>query len=246
MRYNPLLTQKTAALLQSGRSAVLPSVKADGHILDKDGNIDPNPLGVNSDPSPSEISSNSNPKCAASGVVLKINSAQGGIELWFDTKPSEVVRNQLKGSGMGWRWNGRTGCWYTRDTDYRRAWAEKFIASLGGSKVDAPPAPTAQDDHLGRSSRSDRIDPPVAPVPPEDVIRYGHKPEGETAAQMARNVEATWVKAGADVKAGKIICLSDLICQSEAVHTKRMEEESSAVRRLPPRTTPRWIQPATT
>lgn len=48
-------------------------------------------------------------------VALKINEELNGIELYFNTKPSEEIRTQLK--EVKFRWSGNKGCWYAKQSE---------------------------------------------------------------------------------------------------------------------------------
>lgn len=47
------------------------------------------------------------------------NEEQNRIQLFFNDKPNEDIRNILKKSG--WRWSGRNGCWQRQLTDNAKA-----------------------------------------------------------------------------------------------------------------------------
>ena len=57
-------------------------------------------------------------------ITLTTNTRKGGIELRFDDKPDEFLRERLK--GLGWRWSRFAGCWYHQDTEAAR----RFAATL--------------------------------------------------------------------------------------------------------------------
>ena len=62
------------------------------------------------------------------------NYEQNGIEIYFDKKPSESVRDSLKGNG--WRWSGFKKCWYNYYSDRNLAYAETICS--GGMSVGSP------------------------------------------------------------------------------------------------------------
>lgn len=51
-------------------------------------------------------------------------SGHNGIELYFDEKPEEAVREELKSNG--WRWHSSKKCWYTKNSPA----AEKFAKEI--------------------------------------------------------------------------------------------------------------------
>lgn len=63
----------------------------------------------------------------AGGVMVRENTAKGGIEIKFSTRPSDTVLADLKANGWRWtRFNG--GLWYNRATETTRAYAQRFVA----------------------------------------------------------------------------------------------------------------------
>jgi Large polyvalent protein associated domain 29 len=57
-------------------------------------------------------------------VAMQINEELNGIELFFDGKPSEEVRSNLKSNGF--RWSGYKKCWYSKQSET----AHKIALSL--------------------------------------------------------------------------------------------------------------------
>ena len=53
---------------------------------------------------------------------VKINSEKNGVEIYFQAIPAVSVRSKLKTNK--WRWNGYSKCWYNRDTETNRKFAE--------------------------------------------------------------------------------------------------------------------------
>ena len=53
-----------------------------------------------------------------------LNNDLHGVEIYFDEKPGEVVRNALKAARF--RWNGKKSCWYARQTETALQLAEKL------------------------------------------------------------------------------------------------------------------------
>ncbi len=63
------------------------------------------------------------------GMKVSFNSAQNGIELRFEGKPSDAVISKIKAEGF--RWAMRKRVWYVTDTPARR----KFVEGLQGEAV---------------------------------------------------------------------------------------------------------------
>ncbi len=63
------------------------------------------------------------------GMKVSFNSAQNGIELRFEGKPSDAVISKIKAEGF--RWAMRKRVWYVTDTPARR----KFVEGLQGDAV---------------------------------------------------------------------------------------------------------------
>jgi hypothetical protein len=57
-------------------------------------------------------------------VEVKFNEEKNGIELYFNEKPSEEIRNQLKVNG--YRWSNFNKCWYAKDSELAR----EFLKSI--------------------------------------------------------------------------------------------------------------------
>ncbi len=56
----------------------------------------------------------------------------------------------------------------------------------------------------------------------DDPVRYTHN--ASTPEGRRRENKANWDAAEKDAKAGKVLCLSDLICSAEAVHIDQNKE----------------------
>lgn len=54
----------------------------------------------------------------------KFNEALGGIEIYFEAKPSEPLLEELKNSG--WRWHRAKKCWYNKQSHSSIAFAERI------------------------------------------------------------------------------------------------------------------------
>jgi hypothetical protein len=51
----------------------------------------------------------------STGITYKLNDDKNGVEIYFDSKPSEEVRNTLKANGF--RWGKYNKCWYAKQSD---------------------------------------------------------------------------------------------------------------------------------
>lgn len=60
-------------------------------------------------------------------TYYKINEAKNGVEIYFDKKPAEAVREELKANGFRW---GR-GYWWAKQTAERLALAKKYADEAG-------------------------------------------------------------------------------------------------------------------
>ena len=68
-------------------------------------------------------------------VTLTFNQAKNGLQLHFPSKPDDEIRAELKAAG--WRWSFRNSCWYHRDTEANRDFAERFVARLNRRDAEA-------------------------------------------------------------------------------------------------------------
>lgn len=57
-------------------------------------------------------------------ALCKLNSAKGGIELYFNNKPAQAVLDDLK--AKSWRWSKFNKCWYRLDNPIARQQAAKY------------------------------------------------------------------------------------------------------------------------
>lgn len=57
-------------------------------------------------------------------AMYMINSELNGIEIYFDEKPGDIIRDELKKNR--YRWNGRKKCWYAKQTDTALQLAEQL------------------------------------------------------------------------------------------------------------------------
>lgn len=68
-------------------------------------------------------------------VRYELNNPLNGIEIYFDSIPSVVIRDEIKASGF--RWNGSKKCWYAKQTEERLELAKKIAAGTFESKQNA-------------------------------------------------------------------------------------------------------------
>lgn len=59
---------------------------------------------------------------------LRENAEMHGLEIRFPTRPTADVLKRLKANG--WRWSRRNGCWYRKDSQPARIFAEALVASM--------------------------------------------------------------------------------------------------------------------
>lgn len=57
-------------------------------------------------------------------ALCKLNTAKGGIEIYFNSKPAQSVIDDLKANGF--RWGKFNKCWYKIDTTSARSVASKY------------------------------------------------------------------------------------------------------------------------
>lgn len=90
---------------------------------------------IDSVPTPNE---NHQTETSGVNVTVKMNEQLNGIELYFASKPSEEIREQLKANG--YRWSKR-GFWYAKQTEK----ALSFANSLNGIQTEAQPTEALQE-----------------------------------------------------------------------------------------------------
>ena len=56
----------------------------------------------------------------------------------------------------------------------------------------------------------------------KEVVEFGMELKGATREERELEYNANWRKAVEASQSGKVICLSDLICQSEQLHMERI------------------------
>ena len=76
----------------------------------------------------------------------KRNYERNGIEIYFDSKPSVVVRDLLKNNG--WRWSSFGRCWYNYYSEFNVRFAEsicdKKMAGVFNSELVKQTTPTLE------------------------------------------------------------------------------------------------------
>lgn len=60
----------------------------------------------------------------------------------------------------------------------------------------------------------------------DKVLRFGMRVTGKTRAERVKKYQKNWDKAEEAVNEGKVICLSDLMCQAEQLHLDDVDEEN--------------------
>lgn len=64
----------------------------------------------------------------AGKCTISVNPEKAGIEIRFESRPTDDVLNQIRGAG--WRWSRYNRCWYTRNSDASLAWATQFASQF--------------------------------------------------------------------------------------------------------------------
>lgn len=59
---------------------------------------------------------------------LRENAEMHGLEIRFPSRPPADVLERLKSNG--WRWSRRNGCWYRKDSQPARIFAEALVSSM--------------------------------------------------------------------------------------------------------------------
>ena len=65
----------------------------------------------------------------------EFNDEHNGIEIYFDSVPSDEIRARLRENG--WRWFRAKKCWYTRRSDVAIALAEEICSGASIPVVSA-------------------------------------------------------------------------------------------------------------
>lgn len=76
--------------------------------------------------------------------TINQNTQYNSLEIYFDGKPSEAVRNVLKANKF--RWHCLKGCWYGYGSE------ESIAAAITGTSTEEEPATVVGDGYLGGGS----------------------------------------------------------------------------------------------
>jgi hypothetical protein len=76
---------------------------------------------------------NNNEQAQTLQFTYKINDEKNGIELYFNDKPSEVIREQLK--RMGFKWSPMRSIWYAKKTDERLNFIQSLLSDSYNSEL---------------------------------------------------------------------------------------------------------------
>ena len=71
--------------------------------------------------------------------VMALNPAKNGIELTFNSKPSEAIRTRMK--DLGFRWHRERKIWYAKHTESRLNLARE----LSGNSTEMENTPAAEE-----------------------------------------------------------------------------------------------------
>ena len=78
--------------------------------------------------SSSRTAGSSSPSPSSDVPTLTENAEKRGLELRFPDKPDQEIREDM--GRNGWRWSRFSRCWYHRDNERNRAYAEALIERL--------------------------------------------------------------------------------------------------------------------
>ena len=106
----------------------------------------------------------------------ELNDEHNGIEIYFDSMPSDEVREKLRENG--WRWFRAKKCWYTRRSDQAIKLAEEIC---GG--VSTPSSSSSK-------ATKDVSAPEISYVMPEMEKRYCY---ADTVANFLATTESEWI-----------------------------------------------------
>ena len=80
--------------------------------------------------------------------TIKHNTEKNGLEIYFDGKPAEEVREALK--GLCFRWHSMKKCWYGRADE------AAVVAAIGGKKAETKPAKATKKKTTTKKSTSSK------------------------------------------------------------------------------------------
>lgn len=101
------------------------------------------------------------------------NYEQNGIEIYFDMKPSESVRDRLKING--WRWSGLKKCWYNYYSEEHLQFAERVCSgssSKSKNKTVIPRTVSSNTTKISTGGTSDR----TVSSKPSYPVTHGYTP----------------------------------------------------------------------
>lgn len=110
----------------------------------------------------------------------EFNDEHNGIEIYFDSVPSDEIRARLRENG--WRWFRAKKCWYTRRSDAAIALAEEIC---GGASMPAVSATTKT------TTDTASVDSVVSYVMPEMTQRYCY---ADTVSNFLKISENAWIR----------------------------------------------------
>jgi hypothetical protein len=64
---------------------------------------------------------------AGGPAVWRINEEMDGVEIQFQGKPSDAIRDRLKDPAFRWRWSRRNKVWYRKDSPATRVSADEIV-----------------------------------------------------------------------------------------------------------------------
>lgn len=77
---------------------------------------------------------------------VKINKMLKGIELYFETKPTQEVREEMKANGF--RWNGKKLCWYAKQSEKTLSLGEKLSGLVVVDNIETETVKAAKSNKI--------------------------------------------------------------------------------------------------
>ena len=111
-------------------------------------------------------------------AYFELNDEHNGVEIYFDSIPSDDTRAKLRENG--WRWFKAKRCWYTRRSDAAIALAEE----LCGENLEAPIT-------FKKAVTKAAAKPAVSYIMPEMEKRYCY---ADTVSNFLKISEADWIR----------------------------------------------------
>ncbi len=107
-------------------------------------------------------------------TTMTLNANLNGIELYFDEKPTDAIREAMK--NLGFRWHAKKAMWWAKQTPERLALAE----TLAETKTEPTEEPKAKGKKKASKKAEPKADAPVAepaPAPKADAPKAKAEPK---------------------------------------------------------------------